>query len=284
MNIIDAHMHFSNLKAFKETALNESRLDYSLQGLLREHKVNGIRLGIGMGLTETTESKFPSREVDTPMGLDLESSIPDHLVYCPGINPYRLSEKNLIQLEEELKKQSVVGIKIYLGYYDFYAFSQVYHPVYELAKAYSLPVVFHTGDTFSEKGLLKYSHPLTIDEVAVAFRDVNFVIAHFGDPWVLDAAEVVYKNDNVYADLSGLINGTEEDVDNLLQGRYFDHLLHALAYLDNYKKLIFGTDWPIVAIRPYIKLIRQIVPLQYHEDVFYNTALKVYSRINNIKD
>ncbi len=48
-----------------------------------------------------------------------------------------------------------------------------------------------------------------VDDVAVDHPDVRFVLAHFGNPWLVDAAEVVYKNDNVWADLSGLIVGDE---------------------------------------------------------------------------
>lgn len=103
-------------------------------------------------------------------------------------------------------------MKIYLGYYPYYAFDDVYQPVYELAKKHRVPVVFHTGDTYAEGAILKYAHPLTIDEVAVKHRDVTFVMAHLGDPWCLTAAEVMYKNRNVYADLSGLIVGTTDKV------------------------------------------------------------------------
>ncbi len=87
------------------------------------------------------------------------------------------------------------------------ASDQVYQPIYELAKKYKLPVVFHTGDTYSECGLLKYAHPLTLDEVAVTHREINLVMAHLGDPWCLDGAELIYKNSNMYADLSGFLLG-----------------------------------------------------------------------------
>ncbi|MNO69122.1 Amidohydrolase [compost metagenome] len=70
-----------------------------------------------------------------------------------------------------------------------------------------MPVVFHTGDTYSERGSLKYAYPLTVDKMAVEHREVNFIMAHLGDPWVLDGAEVVYKNRNIIVGLSGLIVG-----------------------------------------------------------------------------
>jgi uncharacterized protein len=280
MKIIDAHMHFSNIQSFKDTASNLSKLDYSSAGLQQEYRDANVVLGIAMGLTETKADGFPDYDAATPMGLDLEDAVPANICYCPGINPYRLGKKELAALEELLQKPEIVGIKIYLGYYPFYAYDDVYSPVYELAIKYGLPVVFHTGDTYSERGLLKYAHPLTLDEVAVKYREINFMMAHFGDPWVLDGAEVLYKNRNMYADLSGLVVGTEAEIRKKLESPlFFNHLKHALTFTDDYSKFLFGTDWPLVPIKPYINLMQELIPLEAHEDLFYNTALKLFPKI-----
>jgi len=283
MKIIDAHMHFSNIKSFKETASDLSKLDYSYAGLMKEYGDANVQLGIAMGLTEKDVGGFPDYEAETPMGLDLEEQIPPNIGYCPGINPYRLGEKQLRELESLLQKPEVVGIKIYLGYYPFYAYDEVYHPVYQLALKYGLPVVFHTGDTYSERGFLKYAHPLTLDEVAVQYREINFMMAHFGDPWVLDGAEVLYKNRNMYADLSGLVVGTREMIDAKRESpRFFNHLKHALAFADDYSKFLFGTDWPLVPVQPYIDFMKELIPEEAHADFFYNTALKLFPKMRRL--
>lgn len=279
MKIIDAHMHLSNIKSFYETAEKLSFVDYSNKGIVKEYEEANVVLGIGMGVTETENMGFPDYEATTPMGLDLETDIPANIVYCAGVNPYDLNQDALARLEEEVQKPYVVGIKIYLGYYPFYAYDEVYNPVYRLAAKYQLPVVFHTGDTYSERGFLKYSHPLAIDEVAVKNRDVNFMMAHFGDPWTITGAEIIYKNPNVFADLSGLIVGTEDDLKQKSEGRFLDHLRHALVFADSYDKLLFGTDWPLIPIAPYIEFIKNLIPEEFHEQVFYNTALKVFPKI-----
>ncbi|MGE8204248.1 amidohydrolase family protein [Heyndrickxia sp. NPDC080065] len=281
MKIIDAHIHFSNIRSFHETAQHHSFVDYSKAGIIKEFEEAGVVLGIGMGLTETSGIGFPDPEAITPMGLDLGRSLPRNIVYCAGINPYTLNDESIHMLEKELQKENVVGLKIYLGYYPFYAYDEVYHSVYVLAEKYDLPVVFHTGDTYSERGLLKYAHPLTLDEVAVRYRNVRFMMAHFGDPWVLTGAEVVYKNSNMFADLSGLLVGPEKDLKSYSEGRFFDHLRHALVYCDHYERLLFGTDWPLAPIKPYIEFIKQMIPEKYYEDVFYNNALKVFPKIKN---
>ena len=43
------------------------------------------------------------------------------------------------------------------------------------------------------------------------YPNVKFVMAHVGNPWMMDAAEVVYKNVNVWADLSGLLLADDLD-------------------------------------------------------------------------
>lgn len=54
---------------------------------------------------------------------------------------------------------------------------------------------------------MRQAHPLLVDDIAVDFPKVKFVLCHLGNPWFQDAAQVLYKNDNVYADISGLTLG-----------------------------------------------------------------------------
>jgi uncharacterized protein len=282
MKVIDAHIHFSNIKSFHDTGREYSCVDYSGKGLQKEMKKANISLAIGMGVTETVEEGFPDRYVRTPMMLDLEEEMPPQVALCPGVNPYQLGQSDLDRLEEELKKTEVVGIKIYLGYYPFYAYDKVYQPVYDLAAAYQVPVVLHTGDTYSERGLLKYAHPLTLDELAVTRRDVNFMMAHLGDPWVLTGAEVVYKNRNMFADLSGWLVGTKKQLDARLIDNHFDHVRHALTYCDHYEKLLFGSDWPLVPIQAYADFIAAFIPDEHVENVFYKNAVNVFPKIEKL--
>lgn len=285
LKIIDAHLHFSNIHSFKQTAEELSELDYSGAGLQKEFVESNIVLGIGMGITEMSQSGFPDSASPNPMGLDLEETVPNFILSCVGINPLRLQDggrdQELKMIEEELQTNSRnVGIKIYAGYYPYYVNDELYEPIYQLAAKYQLPVVIHSGDTYSERGLLKYSHPLAIDELAVTHRDVNFVIAHFGDPWIMETAEIVAKNQNVFADLSGLIVGNEQQVQRFRSKRLFmDHIERGPVYADRYDKLLFGSDWPLVAIKPYIEFVKEIVPEEFHADVFYHNALKVFPKV-----
>lgn len=130
---------------------------------------------------------------------------------------------------------------------------------------------------------MKYAHPLTVDEVAVEHREVNLMMAHLGDPWVLDGAEVVYKNRNVFADLSGLSGLIVGDAAGCARQKdsplVFAHLRQALAYSGQYEKMLFGTDWPLAPVEPYLQFVQELIPESYHEDVFYRTASRVFPKI-----
>lgn len=284
MPIIDVHIHLSDIASFHRTAHEFSGVDYSSAGLKQEFDQSGVVFGIGMGVTEQEAGQFPDSLSANPMGLDLEPEVPSFLVECVGINPVRLASgrrcDELDRIERRLQSNEVAGIKLYAGYYHYYVYDPVYGPVYELAREYKLPVVIHTGDTYSPNGLLKYAHPLTIDELALAHRDITFMLCHLGDPWVMDAAEVISKNPNVYADLSGLVVGDRSTFERFMNEPLFmDHFRRALVYADNYEKLLFGTDWPLAPVDVYIEFVERLVPEKFHDLVFYRNAMRVFPKL-----
>jgi len=278
MKIIDSHVHFSNISSFKHTAQYESFVDYSYDGYIQECKKNNVVKSVCMGLFETSEV-FPAKDASTPMLADLDEKIPPGMYLCPGINPHTLNSDGLLALEEVVKTtERVVGIKIYAGYYHFDVYNDVYNQVYSIAEKYGIPVAIHTGDTYSDKALLEYSHPLKIDRLAVTHPDLKIVICHMGVPWVFDACEVAYKNSNVYIDLSGILCG-ESEFENI--ETQIERYVQAIQYLNNYDKLMFGTDWPLASMADYIKFCQRLIPEDRQEDVFYNNAFNVYEKINN---
>lgn len=278
--IIDAHMHFCDIQAF-QSAAEDARADYSYMGLRREAEACGVRAFVSMGAAETKPGAFPDRKAPNPMtaGMLEEMEFPPPNIYqCLGINPHALDEAAVRRLGQKiLADPSVVGFKLYPGYYHVGMADRVYEPVFELAAEYGLTVAIHTGVTYSEDALMEYAHPLAADRLAVAYRDTKFLLCHMGNPWVMDACEVAYKNRNVYLDISGLAEGSPASVGAvaekpLLTARYET----GLQYLNNYKKVLFGTDWPIVPYMEYVGLCMDLVPAQHRGDVFWNNAVKLY--------
>ena len=109
-----------------------------------------------------------------------------------------------------------------------------------------------------------------MDETAVDFPDTTFVMAHLGNPWTIDAAEVVYKNDNVFVDLSGFILGSKfpPSVGLKVEAAY--------RYVSNPDKFLFGTDWPLAPMKEYIDYMKRIIPKSDHNKFFYQNAKRIY--------
>lgn len=284
MKIIDAHVHYSNIEVFHETAQTLAKIDYSEKGLLEEFRRAGVIAGVGMGVTETVAGAFPDSAALNPMLLDLGGQLPDNLFTCVGINPLTLHlEGQLEALEESLRQEKTVGIKLYAGYYHFNVGDEIYAPVYKLASKYQLPIVIHGGLTYSDRGLLKYSHPLSMEETFMKHRDITFMLCHLGDPWVMDTAALLEKNPNLYTDLSGWIVGDPAKVDRLLtEQTYTDHFRRAIVFAEKYDRLVFGTDWPLVPLEAYIKFVKHLIPEAYWEEVFYKNALRVFPKLEQL--
>ncbi len=282
MKIIDAHLHFADREGFKKTARDISEISYTARGLRSEFQEAGVIAGIVM-TTMGLESRQPAGKSPE---MRLEDGTLDNLLACIGINPVQLSKDpkaELYYIEKELNKPYAAGIKLYPGYSPFYVSDPLYKPVYVLAKKYGVPVAIHCGDTSSPRAQLKYSHPLTVDEVAVKYPDIDFIICHMGDPWVLDTAELISKNHNVYADMSGLIAGNAMVVHKRRHTPLFqNHFMQALVYAESYDKLLFGTDWPLVPVAPYVKFIKSLIPEEFHDDVFFYNTLKVFPRLKEL--
>ena len=196
-----------------------------------------------------------------------------NVTYCGGVGDVVDTKR----IEDGLKSRKYGCIKVYLGYAHFYAYDTRYEPVYRLAEKYDVPVVFHTGDTYSTKAKLKFADPLTIDEVAVDHPKVNFVIAHCGNPWIESAAEVAYKNPNVYIECSALLTG---NLDQMPKEKVDTYVVRPIGwvfgYIEDPKKMMFGTDWPLVSIKPYVEAYKRAIPKEHWRAVFHDNAVRVF--------
>ena len=196
------------------------------------------------------------------------------------VHPERFDRDHLALVEAVLKQGRVKGLKVYLGYLHYGPNHVGYRPYYKLAAKYHTPVIFHTGDTYSAKAKVKYAHPRLIDDVAVDFPDTRFVLAHFGNPWITDAAEVVYKNKNVWADLSGILIGDAESFRKLAQDGALERVVHrikqGIEYTEAPEKFLFGSDWPLSPVAVYRGFVEQLFPKRLHTAVFRDTAKNVF--------
>jgi predicted TIM-barrel fold metal-dependent hydrolase len=243
--------------------------------LRQQMQESGTEVLLGMG-------HMGGRE-DDPLGLASTLRIAGLVpaLHAIGVaDPSRTDTDHLQRVERQLQSGKVKALKGYLGYLYYGPDSLAYVPYYELAARYQVPFIFHTGDNYSDVAKVKYAHPLLVDEVAVEHRRVNFVMAHFGNPWITDAAEVVYKNENVWADLSGLLVGDQAVFDNLARRgilpRTVERIKQGIEFTDRADKFLYGTDWPLAPMRVYRDFVGHMFPDEFHQAVFHDNAKALF--------
>lgn len=241
----------------------------------REMQAAGVREALAMGCWGGAP--------DDPLGvrgtLAIARLVPG--LHAIGImDPARDNAEHLRHVDAFLATGRVRALKGYLGYLHYGPEHQGYRPYYEMAERHNLPVIFHTGDTYSPFAKLRYAQPLLVDEVAVDHPRVRFVLAHLGNPWLTEAAEVVYKNVNVWADLSGLAVGdaasftAEERQETLVDAQAA--LRRAFRYAERPNRFLYGSDWPLVPMAAYKTFVALALPEIYHPLVFEDNARTLF--------
>lgn len=266
MKIIDAHLHIFGDRPWAERMAQQVGHRNSAQHLVQYYAQHGFAHGIVMANAPLTE--HTCRE------------LPPQFSYCIGLDSgvmQNLPPNAPEIVEAHLQKSTCVGIKLYPGYNHSYIYDEIYEPYYELAAKYHKPVAVHTGATNGSRAKLRYAHPLTLDDAAADHPDVQFVMCHFGNPFLAEAAAVLEKNPNVSADLSGLLGGAfETGTLNRAQAGYMEILKAWLRYVGDWNKFMFGTDWPLVNLAEYAKWVQTLVPESEWEKVFFDNANRIY--------
>lgn len=266
MKIIDAHLHFCQEPYFDQIAELAGHENSDVH-LKEQYSMYTIVHGVVMGNRSLQLS---------------EHDYPEYLSYCIGLDSTCFKMEEVLQqadlVEKHLQRKNCVGIKLYPGYKHFYIYDPVLDPLYQLAMQYKKPVAVHTGLTATSNALLKYSHPMVLDEAAVRYPTVQFVMCHMGNPWIVDAVAVIEKNENVAADLSGILEGRIENMPAFLEKKqgYIQFVKTWLEYLDTYERLLYGTDWPLANISNYIDFVAHLIPERHHEKVFFDNANRIY--------
>jgi uncharacterized protein len=247
---VDTHLHLSQWWPDLAHTAYRADLDYTTPGLLREMDANAIDFGLVIEIVESPTAKdalAESRQVYVASGGRLRPVV--------TVDPTRgeYTVRNAIALWED--DAAIAGIKLFPGYLPFYPHDPRLEPLYEFAHRRGVPVLVHQGDTLDRRGLVKFARPIELDEVAVRYPDVRFVLCHFGNPWVEEAAEVVYKNENVYADTSGLLAHPSAPYFERMLDQCRRRILQAIVSIGSADRILYGSDWPLEELRLAVSLV-----------------------------
>ncbi len=242
--IIDCHTHLNNYHEDKPRPPKEG-----MELLLQAMEKNKIDYALVLTSYKVSEHRPSTREV-----VELTRDV-KNLFVVAGVSYLNYRERDLREISDFLKDGLVKGLKIYPGYEPFYPYDKRCQVIYDLAVEYDVPVMIHSGDTYTPTGKVRYAHPLNVDDVAVDNPQLKIVICHIGNPWIRDCMEVVYKNANVYADISGLVLG---DFSSSFERYLRNNLKEMITYAGEPRYLLFGTDWPLASMESYLDFMRDL--------------------------
>lgn len=247
---VDVHVHLS--RYWPDLARNSYRsgLDFTVPSLLRELDAQSVGFAVLLQLYLSPSPAEVLRE-----GEEMFTKSGGRLLRTVTMDPTQGEAAVHETLEMWKRARDLVAIKLYPGYRSFYPHDTRLYPVYEFAHKAQIPVMIHQGDTLDPNGQLKFARPLEVDEVAVRFRDVRFVLCHLGNPWIEEVAEVVYKNSNVYTDTSGLLANPAVPYFREMMGRAQRRLTNAIAAMGDARRVLYGSDWPLESIETAVGLI-----------------------------
>jgi len=248
--VIDSHTHLSIESVLFQQWARRENIKFSVDGMLDEMKKNKVEKALVFAsyLDEfLLTNEGLEGLVDKHKELIPVASLPD------GINA-DLSQC-LSNFRDLLSIERFKAIKIYTGYIHKYPYDKSYEKIFEFCTDAKVPIIFHTGDTFLHSGKLRYSLPINFDGFAVDHPDLKIVLAHMGNPFIEDAAAVIYKNENVYGDLSCAVTIPNPYKKGFLRDVKVK-LKKALNYIGNADKVMYGSDWPLATMHQSLDLVK----------------------------
>lgn len=263
--IIDCHTHLNNYDEKRTRTIAEMAAE-----LFSSMEEAGIDHAVVLSSYSASQHRPHIDELVAEVGDDPRISLVEGLRWR-----YDEERTDLFRMEERIRDGHVKGIKLYPGY-DYYPINDPsLESVFRIAAKHDVPVMIHTGDTYSAHAKVRHAHPLLVDDVAVDFPDVRFLMCHLGNPWFQDCAQVLYKNDNVYADISGLTLGDfEYEFERYVMQRVKDMLVYMG---EPGRQLLFGTDWPLAGMKSYVRFLEGIdVSDEDREHIAWQTARDLF--------
>lgn len=130
----------------------------------------------------------------------LVSLRPERFIGFASVDPLRSDAAE--ELEYAFRELKLQGLKLNLSRLKMYPTDLSLLPLYELCLKYNRPVIFHSGLSWEPDAPSRYGRPIEYEEVAIAYPELRFCLAHFGWPWVEETVMLMIKFPNVYTDTS----------------------------------------------------------------------------------
>lgn len=197
------------------------------------------RIGLVMFMVDA-EAQLGRRRVPNEEIAEAAKANADIMIAFASIDPHK-GKMGAREARKLVEEYGVKGFKFHPTVQGFHPNDRMAWPLYEVVAEYKLPAIFHSGHSGIGSGMrcggglrLEYSNPMHLDDVAIAFPDMQIVIAHPSWPWQDEALSVAMHKPNVWIDLSGW------------SPKYFPAQLVQYANTLLKDRVLFGSDYPLI--------------------------------------
>jgi predicted TIM-barrel fold metal-dependent hydrolase len=201
--------------------------------------------------TVDCESSIGAKRVSNYEIAEFAAANSDIVIPFASIDP-RKGKLGAREARDLIENYGVKGFKFHGIMQDIDPADRVAYPLYEVIAEHRLPAIFHTGHSGMGTGMrggggvrLKWGQPMLIDDVAVDFPDMKFILAHPSWPWVDESLSMALHKDNVFIDLSGW------------SPKYFQPQIIRYANGPLRSKMMFGSDYPLIRPDQWIAAARE---------------------------
>jgi hypothetical protein len=227
------------------------------------------KIGLVM-FTVDAEFQIGNRRIPNQEVIDAARDNSDIMIAFASIDPHK-GMMGAREARELIEGGIVRGFKFHPTCQGFFPNDRLAYKLYEVIAEHKLPAIFHTGHSGIGTGMpggggmrLKYSNPIYVDDVAADFPDMKVIIAHPSWPWQDEALSVCLHKPNVDIDLSGW------------SPKYFPPQLVQYANTQLKRKMLFGSDYPLIAPERWIKDFKEAgFKPEVHELILKENAVAV---------
>ena len=159
------------------------------------------------------------------------------------------------ELEGAVKKLGLRGLKLDPALQDFRPNDRKAMAVYEAAAGLGIPLLIHTGMSWAPATPLARGNPILLEEAIRGLPKLNFVLAHWGWPWVWEATALALKYPNVYLDTSCLYYDSPKE---FYQFVFSKQIPTTLIERSLRNQIVFGSNYPRVEIKNMVHALQSL--------------------------
>jgi predicted TIM-barrel fold metal-dependent hydrolase len=252
--MIDYHTHLGKPEHYSPEYEAER---YRMRGRPPRHITPDEHYAAMIGVDKAIVLAFRSRH----LGFDIPNEYvaeyvrrdPKKLIGFACVDPH--DHTALDELKDCIQNMGLKGLKTSPIYQGYDPMDARMFPIYRFCEENGVPILTHHGTTFPRRAFLKWARPQQVEEIALAFPELRIIIAHVGHPWEAETIQVVRKHPHVYADVSALYYRPWQLYNTLMLCKEYNV----------WKKLIFGTDYPITTVEESVAGLRRVA--EYAEKI-----------------